>query len=121
MSTVFLRLAGLTLLSAALLCSSAGVSAISPIGTYGNRFFYENGSQFFIKGVAYQLTSEDPLLDKDQCSRDASLMQQLGANAIRVYHVDASSDHSDCMAVFADAGIYLLADLDTFDTYILPV
>lgn len=114
-------MAGLTLLSAASLWTSSGVHAISTIATHGNRFFYENGTQFFIKGVAYQLTSDDPLLDKDQCSRDASLMQQLGANAIRVYHVDASSDHSDCMTVFADAGIYLLADLDTFDTYILPV
>lgn len=42
-------------------------------------------------------------------------------NSIRVYHVDASKDHSDCMSTLADAGIYLLVDLDTFDTYILPV
>lgn len=48
-------------------------------------------------------------------------MKELGANSIRVYHVDASSDHSACMSIFADAGIYLLVDLDTFSTYILPV
>lgn len=48
-------------------------------------------------------------------------MQDLGVNSIRVYHVDASKDHSDCMSTLADAGIYLLVDLDTFDTYILPV
>lgn len=94
--------------------------SISTISAYGNKFFYENGTQFYIKGVAYQLTEDDPLLDKTQCSLDAALMAELGTNTIRVYHVDSSSDHSDCMSVLADAGIYVLADLDTFDTYILP-
>lgn len=108
--------AGLVLLAAA-----TSVHAISTISAHGNKFFYENGTQFFIKGVAYQLTEDDPLVDKAQCSRDASLMQDLGANTIRVYHVDASADHTDCMGVFADAGIYLLVDLDTFDSYILAV
>lgn len=46
-------------------------------------------------------------------------MKTLGANSIRVYHVDPSSDHSGCMSAFADAGIYTLIDLDTFSTYIL--
>lgn len=105
----------------AALALPGAVQAISTISAYGNKFFYENGTQFFIKGVAYQLTSDDPLLDSAQCARDAALMQELGANTIRVYHVDASSDHSDCMTAFANAGIYLTVDLDTFDTYILPV
>jgi 1,3-beta-glucanosyltransferase GAS1 len=52
---------------------------------------------------------------------DAALMQTLGTNSIRVYHVDASADHSGCMGVFAKAGIYVLVDLDTFSSYILPV
>lgn len=95
-------------------------AAVSTISAYGNKFFYENGTQFFLKGVAYQLTSDDPLVDSEQCARDAALMRELGANSIRVYHVDASKDHSDCMSTLADAGIYLLVDLDTFDTYILP-
>lgn len=83
--------------------------------------------QIFIKklthpatGVAYQLTDSDPLAVGTQCALDASLMKTLGANAIRVYHVDPSSDHDDCMSSFSDAGIYVLLDLDTFDTYILP-
>lgn len=104
----------------ALLGATTTVQAISTISAYGNKFFYENGTQFFLKGVAYQLTEADPLADGDQCARDASLMQELGANSIRVYHVDPSSDHSACMSSFSDAGIYLLVDLDTFDTYILP-
>ena len=47
-------------------------------------------------------------------------MKQLGANTIRVYHVEATGDHSGCMKAFADAGIYLFVDLDTFNTMILP-
>lgn len=45
---------------------------------------------------------------------DASLMKELGANTIRVYHVDATANHDDCMSAFADAGIYLFVDLETF-------
>ena len=48
-------------------------------------------------------------------------MQELGANALRVYHVDSTANHDGCMNTFADAGIYLLIDLDTFDSYITPV
>lgn len=43
-------------------------------------------------------------------------MKDLNANAIRVYHVDPTADHSGCMTAFADVGIYLFVDLDTFDT-----
>lgn len=74
-----------------------------------------------VTGVAYQLRPKDPLIDSAQCKRDATLMKELGVNTIRVYHVDADADHDGCMKAFADAGIYVLADLDTFDTYILPV
>lgn len=104
----------------AVLGAATTVNAMSTISAYGNKFFYENGTQFFIKGVAYQLTEADPLADTEQCARDASLMAELGANSIRVYHVDPESDHTDCMTTLANAGIYLLVDLDTFDTYILP-
>ena len=48
-------------------------------------------------------------------------MQDLGANTIRVYHVDAGQDHSGCMQAFSDAGIYLFVDLDTFTTQITQV
>lgn len=52
---------------------------------------------------------------------DADLMKTLGANAIRVYHVDPSKDHDACMTAFSNNGIYLFLDLDTFDTAILGV
>lgn len=72
-------------------------------------------------GIAYQLTPDDPLVDDAQCKRDIVRMSELGANAIRVYHVDPSANHKPCMSAFADAGIYLFVDLDTFTTQIEQV
>jgi hypothetical protein len=48
-------------------------------------------------------------------------MKTLGTNAIRVYHVDASADHTACMQAFDAAGIYAFIDLDNFDTQINQV
>ncbi|EFW98931.1 glycoside hydrolase family 72 [Grosmannia clavigera kw1407] len=98
---------------------AAASDSLPTITAVGSKFFLSNGTQFFLKGVAYQLSDDDPLVDEKQCTRDAALMKTLGANSIRVYHVDASADHSGCMTAFADAGIYALIDLDTFSTYIL--
>ena len=72
-------------------------------------------------GIAYQLVPDDPLIDTAQCTRDATLMQTLGANAIRVYHVDPDGSHDGCMKAFADRGIYMFIDLDTFTTQIEQV
>ncbi|RYP11976.1 hypothetical protein DL767_011545 [Monosporascus sp. MG133] len=110
-----MRASLLAVLSGALL-----TRALSPIEAVGNKFFTSDGNQFFIKGVAYQLIPDDPLIDTEQCQRDASLMKELGANTIRVYHVDPDADHEGCMKAFADAGIYAMIDMDTFNSYILP-
>jgi hypothetical protein len=75
----------------------------------------------YCAGVAYQLLPDDPLVDVTQCKLDSALMKTLGANSIRVYHVDPDADHSGCMKAFADAGIYLFVDLDTFTTQIEQV
>ncbi|KAH8596884.1 glycoside hydrolase family 72 protein [Bisporella sp. PMI_857] len=111
-----------TLATAGLLATLAinAVSAVPTISAKGNKFFYSNGTQYFMKGIAYQLVPDDPLIDTEQCQRDAALMSTLGANAIRVYHVDPRGDHDGCMTAFADVGIYALIDLDTFNTYINP-
>lgn len=45
-------------------------------------------------------------------------MKQLGANSIRVYHVDPDADHSGCMNAFASNNIYIWVDMDSFKTYI---
>ncbi|KAJ9249292.1 CAZyme family GH72 [Paecilomyces variotii] len=115
-SPYWLAVAGYSLLFICL--QSLHVMAIPTLSAVGSKFFTSDGDQFFIKGVAYQLVPEDPLIDTEQCKLDASLMKELGANTIRVYHVDADGDHKGCMSAFADAGIYLFVDLDTFDTQI---
>ncbi|KAK0634601.1 Glucanosyltransferase-domain-containing protein [Bombardia bombarda] len=104
----------------AVLVGAAATNAIDTISAVGNKFFTSSGTQFFVKGVAYQLTPADPLVDATQCALDVDLMKTLGTNAIRVYHVDPKANHDKCMSTLADAGIYTLIDLDTFDTYILP-
>ena len=48
-------------------------------------------------------------------------MKELGANTIRVYHVDPTGDHDGCMTAFDNAGIYLFVDLETFDDSIVQV
>lgn len=47
-------------------------------------------------------------------------MKDLGANTIRVYHVEDSADHKGCMSAFEEQGIYVFLDLDTFTTQINP-
>ena len=39
------------------------------------------------------------------------LVQELDTNVVRVYQVDPDSDHSQCMALLQNAGIYVLSDL----------
>ncbi|OOF99988.1 glycoside hydrolase family 72 protein [Aspergillus carbonarius ITEM 5010] len=106
----------LALLLTTLRAPTAG--AIQTISAVGSKFFYEDGRQYYIKGIAYQLVPQDPLIDTAQCTRDATRMAELGTNAIRVYHVDPQANHDGCMKALADAGIYLFVDLDTFDTQI---
>lgn len=104
---------------AAIFSGVTTVTALSTIEAVGNKFFSSDGKQFFMKGVAYQLLPDDPLMDTEQCQADASLMKTLGANTIRVYHVDPKGNHDGCMKAFADAGIYALIDMDTFTSYLL--
>ncbi|CAG8957627.1 hypothetical protein HYFRA_00010494, partial [Hymenoscyphus fraxineus] len=109
-----------TFFRAALIASFAinSVVAISPLTIKGSKFFAD-GQQFFLKGVAYQGTPDDPLIDATQCQIDADLMKSIGTNSIRVYHINPFKNHDDCMKIFADAGIYLWLHLDTFNTSIV--
>ncbi|POS83237.1 hypothetical protein EPUL_005790, partial [Erysiphe pulchra] len=97
---------------------------LQPIIIKGSHFFYENGTEFFIRGVAYQqdiinlsasstgtTSYSDPLADKNACKRDVPLLKELGANLIRVYAIDPTADHSFCMQLLQDAGIYVIQDL----------
>lgn len=108
-------------LIATALVSSVKADDLPAIEILGNKFFYSNnGSQFYIKGIAYQqdasnVTSDetfvDPLSDISTCERDLPYLTGVATNTLRVYALNASLDHSECMNLFADNGIYIIADL----------
>jgi hypothetical protein len=100
-----------------------------PTVTRTGKYLYDSsGTRFFIKGIAYQQAGQlpatttndpfpepttyiDPLSQPAACDRDLPYLQQLGVNTIRVYSVDASANHSHCMSILSQAGIYTLIDL----------
>lgn len=53
----------------------------------------------------------DPLADPAGCRRDVPFLKDLQINVVRTYVVDPYQDHSECMAVFSQAEIYVIADL----------
>ncbi|KAJ5813456.1 1-3-beta-glucanosyltransferase gel2 [Penicillium pulvis] len=76
--------------------------------------------RFQIIGVDYQPGGEsgfsakkDPLSQPDACLRDATLMQQLGINTIRVYNIEPTLDHNECASIFDAAGIYMILDVNS--------
>lgn len=87
-----------------------------PVSVKGNAFFTSKG-RFYIRGVDYQpggsSANADPIADSAGCTRDVAEFQKLGINTIRVYSVDNSANHDDCMKTLADAGIYLALDVNT--------
>ncbi|CCF57644.1 hypothetical protein KAFR_0C06480 [Kazachstania africana CBS 2517] len=114
----------LTTAASALFAAKAVIADDLPtIEIVNNKFFYStNGSQFYIKGIAYQAstvnstsgsTINDPLADYTTCSRDIPYLQALDTNVIRVYALNTSLDHTECMEALNDAGIYVIADLSS--------
>lgn len=93
----------------------AVASAISPVVSKGNAFFVDN-NRFYIRGVDYQPGGSsnlvDPLADGDTCKRDIAQFTDLGINTVRVYSVDNTANHDDCMKQLADAGIYVILDVN---------
>jgi hypothetical protein len=53
-------------------------------------------------------TFVDPLAIGDACKRDLPYLQELGVNTIRIYSVNSSLNHDDCMTAFSNAGIYTM-------------
>lgn len=119
---------GLTKLSIAALGLVGGATAaLEPIQMKGQKFFYKNGTQFFMKGIAYQegvgaagegaITDGnsddylDPLSNQKKCARDVPLLEELGVNTIRTYAIDPTKNHDACMKMLDDAGIYVISDL----------
>lgn len=91
-------------------------SSLPQVTVKGNAFF-AGGKRFYIQGVDYQpggsSDAEDPLADTEVCKRDIAQFQKLKLNTIRVYSVDNSKNHDECMKLLAQAGIYLALDVNT--------
>jgi hypothetical protein len=56
---------------------------------------------------------KDPIADSESCKRDVAKFKELGLNTIRVYTIDNSKNHDECMQALADAGIYLALDVNS--------
>ncbi|KAJ5369562.1 hypothetical protein N7509_014174 [Penicillium cosmopolitanum] len=104
-----------SLLSLVTFATAAVASTMDPITIKGSKFFYSsNDTQFYMRGVAYQYSnSEDPLADATACERDVPIMKELRTNVIRTYYINPDADHSACMKLLQDAGIYLISDLSS--------
>jgi len=91
-------------------------SSLTAITTKGNAFF-QGSDRFYIRGVDYQPGGSsdvaDPIADEAGCNRDIPYFQKLGINTIRVYTVDNTANHDACMTALANAGIYLVLDVNT--------
>ncbi|KAJ5624469.1 Glycoside hydrolase superfamily [Penicillium lagena] len=107
-----------TSVATAILMGTSAVlgGSVTPITVKGNAFFQGN-DRFYIRGVDYQPGGSsklaDPIADADGCKRDIQKFKDLGLNTIRVYSVDNSQDHDECMNALAEAGIYLVLDVNT--------
>lgn len=118
-----LVLSAFSILNSGVVASSASRNSTSNSSTpiieiSGNAFFNsETNERFYIRGVDYQPGGSsnltDPLAHIDICKRDIPVFQDLGINTIRVYTVDNSLDHTECMQMLSDAGIYLILDINT--------
>jgi hypothetical protein len=83
----------------------------------GAHFFYENGTQFFIRGIEYHdyhkispsdSTYIDLLALNSVCFRDLPHLRRLGINTLFVSNTDPQKPHAGCMRLFQDAGIYVM-------------
>jgi len=105
-----------TSMAAMLLSASTALASLTPVTIKGNAF-YNGTDRFYIRGVDYQPGGSsdiaDPLADADTCKRDIPYFISLGLNTVRVYTVDNSADHDECMSALEDAGIYLILDVNS--------
>lgn len=89
--------------------------SVEPITATGNAFF-KGSERFYVRGIAYQpggsSANLDPLADTKICLPDLVLFKELGVNVVRVYSTDNTLKHDECVNAYAEAGIYLVLDLN---------
>ncbi|KAI1389998.1 glycoside hydrolase family 72 protein [Hypoxylon trugodes] len=87
-----------------------------PTVTASGNAFWTGDTRFYVRGIDYQpggsSANIDPLADADTCKRDIKEFQKLGVNTVRVYSVDNSANHDECMQALSDAKIYLVLDVN---------
>ncbi|KAF2503257.1 GEL1 protein [Lophium mytilinum] len=125
MKTFAASLALVAALSSSVLASPANLEARAtaastgklPAVTVKGNAFFAGDDRFYIRGVDYQpggaSDAKDPIADVAGCKRDVAYFKKLGINTVRVYTVDNTADHDECMSMLADAGIYLALDVNT--------
>ncbi|KAI1637248.1 Glucanosyltransferase-domain-containing protein [Biscogniauxia mediterranea] len=101
-------------------------SLVTPI-TIRGRYFWKGDERFLIKGVAYRQhdpekggpgssrSIPDPLADDqlEDLKLSIPLFKDLGLNTLLVYTIDDTKSHDAAMDLLAEAGIYVLACLET--------
>ena len=111
-----------TTLLASLGALTATVSALNPITQHEQEFIdSKTGDRFVIIGIDYQPGGQDavgtgngdPLSNPESCLRDAALMQSLGVNTIRIYNLDPTLNHDECVSIFNEVGIYMIIDVNS--------
>lgn len=79
--------------------------------------FFAGSKRFYIRGIDYQPGGSsiltDPLANTAICKRDIAKFKELAINTVRIYTVDNSANHDECMKLMADAGIYLALDVNS--------
>lgn len=110
-----MRFASLLSIFSSLIISS---TALDPIVIKNNTFFVgDSDERFYIRGVDYQPGGSsnltDPLADTNICERDIPYFTELGINTIRIYSLDNTLNHDECMKKLEDAGIYVILDVNT--------
>ncbi|CAK7230780.1 1,3-beta-glucanosyltransferase [Sporothrix bragantina] len=91
-------------------------AASLPAITASGNAFWAGSTRFYVRGIDYQPGGSsnlaDPLADTSVCNRDIAEFKKLGVNTVRVYTIDNSKNHDDCMNALAAAGIYLILDVN---------
>lgn len=89
---------------------------LPPVSVKGTAF-YADDTRFYVRGVDYKpggnTENLDPLANTEICKRDIEYFKDLGVNTIRVYAIDNTADHDECMNLLDEAGIYVLVDVNT--------
>ncbi|EGG13017.1 glycoside hydrolase family 72 /Carbohydrate-binding module family 43 [Melampsora larici-populina 98AG31] len=102
-----------------------------PIQRIGRYLYDSQGVRFYIKGVAFQKPGAlnpssaehsanggfpepsnfiDSLADNTACRSAIKNFKELAINTIRVYSIDPTKNHTECMNALDEAGIYVIAD-----------